>query len=62
MDLLNGLNEIWVDVLCVFLMLSFLFFVCCLVWQHLKNKRDQAEIIAQYEQNLEILENLKNRF
>lgn len=62
MDLLDQLNEIWVDIACSFLMLSFLIFVCCLVWQHLKNKRDQAEIIAQYKQNLEILQNLKNRY
>ena len=62
MDLLDQLNLIWIDVICSFLMLSFLVFVCCLVWQHLKNKREQEAIISQYERNLEILEDLKNRF
>ena len=62
MELLEGLNEIWVDIASVFLMLSFLVFVGCLVWQHLKNMREQKEIISQYKHNLEILQNLKNRF
>ena len=62
MDLLNGLNEIWVDIFSVFLMLSFLVFIGCLIWQHLKNKRDQEAIISQYMKNLEILNDLKNRF
>ena len=62
MDLLNDLTNIWIDVLSVFLMLSFLVFVCCLIWQHIKNKREQEAMIAQYNHNLEILQNLKNRF
>ena len=62
MDLLRDLNDIWIDVLCSFLMLSFLFFVCCLIWQAIKNKREQAKILANYNQNLEILQDLKNRF
>lgn len=62
MDLLTELNTIWIDVVSVFLMLSFLFFVGVLVWQHLKNKREQEAIIAQYNKNLKILEDLKNRF
>ena len=62
MDLLEGLNEIWVDIACSFLMLSFLVFVCVLIWQHVKNTKAQREVIAQYERNLKILQNLKNRF
>ena len=62
MDLLEELNAIWVDCVCSFLMLSFLFFVCCLIWQAIKNKREQAKILANYNQNLEILQDLKNRF
>ena len=62
MDLLRDLNDIWIDVLCSFLMLSFLFFVCCLIWQAIKNKREQAKILANYQKNLEILQDLKNRF
>lgn len=62
MDLLTELNILWVDVLSVFLMLSFLFFVGVLIWQHFKNKREQEAIISQYKHNLKILQNLKNRF
>ena len=62
MDLLNELNSIWVDCISVFLMLSFLVFVVFLIWQSIKNKRAQEAIISQYERNLEILQNLKNRF
>ena len=62
MDLLNGLNEIWVDIFSVFLMLSFLFFVGVLIWQHLKNMKAQKELIANYNQNLKILNELRNRF
>lgn len=62
MDLYEDLTVIWVDVLCSFLMLSFLFFVVWLIWQHLKNKRDQEAITSQYNQNLKILLNLKSRF
>ena len=62
MDLLNDLTTIWVDVLSVFIMLSFLFCVGVLIWQHYKNKREQEAIIANYERNLKILEDLKNRF
>lgn len=58
----DDLTAIWVDVASVFIMLSFLVCIGCLVWQHLKNKRDQEAIIAQYQKNLEILQNLKNRF
>lgn len=62
MDLLNELNILWVDVLCSFFMLCFLFFVGVLIWQHLKNKKEQAKILAQYEHNLQILHDLKSRF
>ena len=62
MDLLDQLNNIWVDVLCVFLMLSFLVCIGCLLWQHYKNQREQEAIIAQYQRNLKILQDLKNRF
>lgn len=62
MDLLTELNTIWIDCISVFLMLSFLVFICCLLWQHVKNKREQEAIISQYQKNLEILEDLKNRF
>lgn len=62
MDLYNDLNEIWVDCICSFLMLSFLVFIGCLVWQHFKNRKEQEAIISQYKKNLEILEDLKNRF
>lgn len=62
MDLLGDLNAIWVDVASVFLMLSFLIFVCCLLWQHYKNKREQEAILKQYERNFKILQDLKNRF
>ena len=62
MDLYNNLNEIWVDCASVFLMLSFLVFICCLIWQHLKNKKAQKELIANYNHNLKILNDLKNRF
>ena len=62
MDILDQLNTIWIDCVCSFLMLSFLVFVCCLIWQHIKNKREQEAIIAQYNHNLKILEDLKNRF
>ena len=62
MDLYDDLNAIWVDCASVFLMLSFLVFVCCLIWQAIKNKRAQETIIAQYMKNLEIIEELKNRF
>lgn len=62
MDLLGDLNTIWVDVASVFLMLSFLIFVVFLIWQHLKNKKEQDEILKQYESNLKILNDLRNRF
>ena len=62
MDLLEELNILWVDVLCSFFMLCFLFFVGVLIWQAIKNQEAQKEIIANYNKNLEILENLKNRF
>ena len=62
MDLLNDLTNIWVDVVSVFLMLSFLVCIGYLLWQHWKNKREQEAIIAQYNQNLKILNDLKNRF
>ena len=62
MDLYEDLTAIWVDVFSVFLMLSFLVCIGCLVWQHVKNKREQAKILAQYNQNLKILQNLKHRF
>ena len=62
MDLYDQLNNIWVDCISVFLMLSFLFFIGCLLWQHVKNKKAQKEIIANYKKNFEILQNLKNRF
>lgn len=62
MDLYDNLNAIWIDCVCSFLMLSFLFFVGFLIWQHIKNQKAQKEIIANYKQNLEILQNLKNRF
>ena len=62
MDLLNELNAIWIDCVCIFLTLSFLVFVGYLIWQHYKNKREQAKILANYNQNLEILQDLKNRF
>ena len=62
MDLLEELNAIWVDCVCSFLMLSFLVFVGYLIWQHYKNKREQDAILANYQKNLEILQDLKNRF
>ena len=62
MDLLDQLNTIWIDCVCSFLMLSFLVCIGCLVWQHIKNKKEQEAMIAQYQKNLEILEELKNRF
>ena len=62
MDLLEELNILWVDIACSFLMLSFLVFVGVLIWQHYKNQREQEAIIAQYDHNLKILEDLKNRF
>ena len=62
MDLYDQLNNIWVDCVCVFLMLSFLVFIGCLIWQHIKNMKAQKEIIANYNHNLKILEELKNRF
>ena len=62
MDLLEELNILWVDIACSFLMLSFLVFVGVLIWQHVKNKKEQAKILANYEHNLKILEELKNRF
>ena len=62
MDLLNEMNLVWIDCASVFLMLSFLVFVGVLIWQHFKNKRDQEAIISQYMKNLEILNDLKNRF
>ena len=62
MDLYDDLTAIWVDVVCSFLMLSFCFFVVFLIWQHYKNRKAQEAIIAQYESNLKILQNLKNRF
>lgn len=62
MDLYEDLNTMWIDCISIFLMLSFLVFICCLIWQQIKNKREQAEIIAQYNQNLKILQNLKNGF
>ena len=62
MDLLDQLNLIWVDIASVFLMLSFLVCIGCLLWQHYKNQREQEAIIAQYDHNLKILEDLKNRF
>ena len=62
MDLLEECNQMWIDITCSFLMLSFLVFIGCLLWQHLKNKKEQEAIISQYRKNLEILENLKNRF
>ena len=62
MDLLDNLNAIWIDCVCSFLMLSFLVFVCCLIWQHVKNMKAQKEIIVNYKKNLKILEDLKNRF
>lgn len=62
MDLLNDLTNIWVDCASVFLMLCFLVFVGCLVWQNYKNKKEQKELIANYNKNLKMLEELKNRF
>ena len=62
MDILEELNILWIDVFCSFFMLCFLFFVGVLIWQHIKNNREQEAIIAQYNQNLKILQNLKNRF
>ena len=62
MDLYEDLNTIWIDIVSVSLMLSFLVCIGCLIWQHFKNKREQEAIIAQYNRNLEILEDLKNRF
>ena len=62
MDLLDQLDAIWIDCVCIFLTLSFLVFVACLIWQAIKNKREQAKILANYNQNLEILQDLKNRF
>lgn len=62
MDLLTELNILWVDIVCSFLMLSFLVFIGCLIWQHFKNKKEQEAILAQYRKNLEILQDLKNRF
>ena len=58
----DDLTAIWIDCASVFLMLSFLVFVGCLLWQHVKNMKAQKEVIAQYNQNLKILQNLKNRF
>ena len=62
MDLLSEMNSIWIDILCSFLMLSFLVCIGCLVWQAVKNKKEQEAILAQYKHNLEILQKLKNRF
>lgn len=62
MDIYEDLNTIWIDCVCSFLMLSFFVFVGCLIWQHLKNKKEQAKILANYTQNLKILHDLKNRF
>ena len=62
MDLLEELNILWVDVASAFLMLCFLVFVVFLIWQNLKNKKEQEAIISQYNHNLKILEELKNRF
>ena len=62
MYLLDQLTNIWIDALSVFLMLSFLVFVVFLIWQHVKNMKEQEAIISQYNQNLKILQNLKNRF
>ena len=62
MDLLDQLDAIWIDCVCIFLTLSFLVFVGYLIWQHYKNKRGQEAIIANYERNLKILQDLKNRF
>ena len=62
MDLLEELNILWVDVASAFLMLCFLVFVVFLIWQNLKNKEEQEAIISQYNHNLKILEELKNRF
>lgn len=62
MDLLGDLNAIWVDCASMFLILSFLVFIGCLVWQHIKNQKEQKEIIANYKKNFEILNKLKNRF
>ena len=62
MELLEELNILWVDCISVFLMLSFLYSVGVLLWQHFKNQKAQKELIANYNQNLKILQNLKNRF
>lgn len=62
MDLLEELNAIWIDCLCSFFMLFFLFVVCCLLWQAIKNKREQEAILTQYKRNLEILQDLRKRF
>ena len=58
----DDLTVIWIDVASAFLMLCFLVFIVFLIWQHLKNKKAQKEIIANYNHNLNILEELKNRF
>ena len=62
MDLYDDLNKIWIDLTCSFFMLSFLIFVLVLIWQAIKNKKEQAKILEQYEHNLEILKDLKNRY
>ena len=62
MDLLDELNILWIDIFCSFLMLSFCFFVGVLIWQNYKNKREQAKILAHYKHNLQILQELHNRF
>ena len=62
MDIYEDLNTIWIDCVCSFLMLSFFVFIGVLIWQHIKNKREQEEILKQYNHNLKILQDLKNRF
>ena len=62
MDILDELNAIWVDISCLICMCSFVLFVFVLIWQHIKNKREQAQILEQYKRNLEILRDLKDRF
>ncbi len=62
MDILTELNNIWIDCSWCFFLLSFLVFVVVLIWQHIRNKKEQEAIISQYKHNLEILHDLKNRF
>lgn len=62
MDIYDNLNAIWIDCTWCFFLLSFLVFVVVLLWQAIKNKKEQAKILEQYKHNLEILKDLKNRF